>query len=371
MAGLATLALAGGVAAGAGDGESSRPTAPPPSRAAAQPTPAPTPTPPPPPDTRRAKRRPLTRLVGSIVILRFPGPTMPEYVGRMLRRGLAAGAILFPDNAPDPPTVRALNRTLQRFAGGKAIIGTDQEGGRVRRLSWAAPFDAQPGRSTEAAATAAARASGRDLRKAGLTAVFAPVADLGFGATFMRGRAFPGGPGQVARLTAAAVRGYRGTGVAPAVKHFPGLGGATINTDDAPATVNRSARDIGQLDLPPFRAAIRARAPMIMLSHALYPALDPNDIASQSKAIATDLLRGRLGYEGVAITDSLEARAVTVRAQPGPAAVRSVRAGADLILLTGPGSHLKVVRALLAEARRSRSFRARLEEASARVDALR
>jgi beta-N-acetylhexosaminidase len=198
---------------------------------------------------------------------------------------------------------------------------------------------------------------------------FAPVADLGGGV--MEARAFPGGTAQVAKLTAAAVRGYRGTGVSPTAKHFPGLGAATVNTDDAPATVRRGARDIGAFDLPPFRAAIRAGVPLIMLSHAVYPALDPRNIASQSHAIVTDLLRGKLGFEGVAVTDSIEARAVTARSGPGRAAIRSIRAGADLILLTGPGSHLPVVRALTAEARRSSSFRARLAEASARVAVLR
>jgi beta-N-acetylhexosaminidase len=264
---------------------------------------------------------------------------------------------------------RALTARLHRAAGGRALIGTDQEGGSVRRLRWAAPFAAQPSRGTETVAAAAAHQSGRDLRAVGLNVTFAPVADLPSG--FMRGRAFPGGPAAVAKLTSAAVRGYRGTGVAPTVKHFPGLGAATANTDDAPSIVRRSARDIGALDLPPFRAAIKAGAPLIMLSHARYPSLDAKRIASQSHVIATDLLRKRLGFKGVAVTDSLEARAVTSLSGPGTAAVRSIRAGADLILLTGPGSHLRVVRALTAEARRSPSFRRRLAEASARVTALR
>src|SRR5205085_279578 len=149
------------------------------------------------------------------------------HVKRALRRRWAVGAILFPDNAVTPASTRALTRALQRSAGGRALIGTDQEGGSVRRLRWAAPVSAQPARGTTTAAAAAARASGRDLHAVGLNVAFAPVADLPQG--FMRGRAFPGNVASVARLTAAAVRGYRGTGVAPTVKHFPGLGGATAN----------------------------------------------------------------------------------------------------------------------------------------------
>jgi beta-N-acetylhexosaminidase len=106
-----------------------------------------------------------------------------------------------------------------------------------------------------------------------------------------------------------------------------------------------------------------------MVSHARYPALDRQRIASQSSAIIGNLLRDRMGFRGVVVTDSLEAAAV--RGSPERAAVRSMRAGADLILTTGAGSHLRVVRVLTAEARRSRKFRARLTVAAARVLALR
>ena len=107
-----------------------------------------------------------------------------------------------------------------------------------------------------------------------------------------------------------------------------------------------------------------------MASHALYPSLDPDAIASQSRYVLHRLLRERLGFRGVVVTDSLEAKAVTERAGPAVAAVRSVRAGADLILTTGAGSHLRVLRALVAEAQRSPAFRTQVEESAARVLAL-
>jgi beta-N-acetylhexosaminidase len=166
------------------------------------------------------------------------------------------------------------------------------------------------------------------------------------------------------------VRGYRGTHVAATVKHFPGLGAATENTDDAPVSLTRTPQQLLGEDLPPFRAAIAARVPLVMASHALYPALDEKAIASQSRYVLQRLLRERIGFGGVVVTDSLEARAVTERASPAVAAVRSVRAGADLILTTGAGSHLRVLRAIIAEARRSPAFRRRVAESAARVIAL-
>ena len=107
-----------------------------------------------------------------------------------------------------------------------------------------------------------------------------------------------------------------------------------------------------------------------MLSHASYPALDASRIASQSRPIVTGLLRQRLGFEGVIVTDSLEADAVLARSGVSAAAERSIRAGADLILMTGSASWNDVFPHLLAEARRDEAFRQRIRQSAARVLAL-
>jgi beta-N-acetylhexosaminidase len=151
--------------------------------------------------------------------------------------------------------------------------------------------------------------------------------------------------------------------------HFPGLGSARANTDYARVTVPGSRRSLAARELVPFRAAIAAGVPLVMSSHAAYPGLAPG-IASQSRDVMTTLLRGELGFRGVAVTDSLEARAVVSRSSVATAAVRSIRAGNDIALMTGPGSYRPVRLRLLAEARRSPSFRRRVEQAAARVLAL-
>jgi beta-N-acetylhexosaminidase len=108
-----------------------------------------------------------------------------------------------------------------------------------------------------------------------------------------------------------------------------------------------------------------------MASHALYPALDPEHIASQSPAILRDLLRGELGFDGLAITDSLEAEAVLARSSVEVAAERSLAGGADLLLMTGRGSWIHVFPYLLRRARVSPALRARIAESAARVERLR
>jgi beta-N-acetylhexosaminidase len=315
-----------------------------------------------PPGVAEVRRLSLVQQAGQTVLLRFVGTEAPEYVLRALRERRVAGVVLFGDNIDAPAQLRALTGALQEAAGGRAIVATDQEGGTVRNVPWAGPEPAAPSITDPAQARALARDAGRELRAAGITLDLAPVADLG-GPVF-GGRSYPGEPEQVGALVAATVRGYGEGGIDATVKHFPGLGGATANTDDAPATID------GEPDLTPFRAAIAADTPLVMASHALYPALDPDRIASQSRAVLTGLLRERLGFDGVVVTDSLEADAVVSRSSTPTAAARGIRAGVDLLLTTGQGSYLPVLRRLVREARADPAFRERLVASAARVRAL-
>lgn len=318
-----------------------------------------------------AERLPLPEQVGQLVILRFAGSSPPAYVGRILREGRAAGVILFEDNVASSVSARSLTGELQRAGRGGVLVAIDQEGGAARILEDAGPVESQLALTTRARARSAARRAGSDLRAAGVNVNLAPVADVPSAAdSALRGRSFPGDARRVAALTAAAVSGYGDGDVAPTVKHFPGLGAAPRSTDEAPVTIGRPRRELELADLAPFRAAMAAGAPLVMVSHALYPAYDDRLIASQSPAILTGLLRRELRFEGAVVTDSLEAEAVLSRSSVEDAAVRSVAAGADLVLLTGRGSYLPVYRRLLATAERSGEFRRRVEETASRVLAL-
>jgi beta-N-acetylhexosaminidase len=162
------------------------------------------------------------------------------------------------------------------------------------------------------------------------------------------------------------IGGWHDAGVATTVKHFPGLGGATVNTDDGPARIERSRAQM-QADLQPFRAAIEAGTEFAMVGHATYPALDGLHIASQSPAIVGGLLRRELGFKGVIMTDSLEAAAVQETGSLTDAAIASVEAGVDVILTTGRGSYIHVYTALLDRAKHDAAFRARVRASAARV----
>jgi beta-N-acetylhexosaminidase len=312
---------------------------------------------------------PLSRQVGRVIVLRFHGTSVPAYVRRALRTGRASGAILFHDNVASPGQLRSLTRTLRRAGGPGTLVAVDQEGGPIRIVRWAPPADAAPAQG--AAAGAEAHAGATALRGLGINVSLAPVADVpSVPGSVIAGRALGTTAPAASRAVVAAVRGWRAGRVAPAVKHFPGLGGARVNTDDGSVSIRRSRGALEQ-DLAPFRAAVRAGVPLVMVSHAVYPALDADRIASQSRAIATDLLRGRLHFRGVAITDSLEADAARATGEVDRAAEASLRAGVDLLLTTGQGSAIRVHRRLLAVARRDARMRARLQEAGARIERLR
>jgi beta-N-acetylhexosaminidase len=363
----AVAAFAVGLAVGAtsgGEEDDREPTGAAPGRAAT-----------PDPAAREAERPPVDRLtlrqqVGQLIVLRFAGTAAPGYVTDALRARRAAGAILFRDNVVSPGQLRGLTRAL-RATGGDPLVAVDQEGGEIRIVPWAPPVASAPEQAGAGSVRADAEAAGRALRRLGITVSLAPVGDVPtVGGAALAGRAFATEPGAAAAAMADAVEGWRAGGVAATAKHFPGLGGATVNTDDGPATIDRPRAALEATDLPPFAAAIEAGVPLVMVGHARYPALDGARIASQSRPIVQELLRERMGFRGVIVTDSMEAQASLATGGIETVSERAVRAGADLLLLTGQGSYTPVYEHLLALAERSPAFRARVRESAARVLAL-
>ena len=356
LLGAAAVALVVGVIVGAGTGGGSEDEAEPAATTPRQEA------------KREARRLPLKRAVGTLLVSAFDGTSLPGYMPRRLRAGETSGVILFGGNIASRRGLRALTRRIQQAAGGTAIVSVDQEGGEIRNLPWAGPVAGQPQQGDAASVGDLARTAARQLRRAGVNVNLAPVADVPVGPTaVMAGRAFGGSTEEIAAKVRASVEGMRAGGVAATAKHFPGLGAATANTDDTSVRVELLDGELAERDLPPFEAAIAAKVPLIMLSHALYPSIDENAIASQSKAVVTGLLRERLGYDGVIVTDSIEAQAVLDTGGIAEAAQRSVEAGADLILMTGSGSWNEIYPALLQRARRDRAFHARVRESAARV----
>lgn len=296
----------------------------------------------------------------------------------MIREGRVSGVILFDRNAGTRRAVRRLTAELQSIPRPPAVdrpllVTVDQEGGLVRRLP-GPPYAAadEIGARGPAAAERVGRATGESLREMGVNVDLAPVLDLGrpgFAITEER-RAFGRRPGAVSDRGVAFARGLAAAGVAATAKHFPGLGGARLNTDDAVQRVGLSARTLRGADQRPFAGFSDAGGQLVMLSTAIYPALSHKP-AAFSPAIATGELRERLGFQGVSITDALGT--VSARAIGGAArtAMAAARAGADLVLFTDLRSADRAQRALARGLREGSLDRAEFEQSVARVLALR
>ena len=314
---------------------------------------------------------PLSQQVGALIVTGFPGTTAPSSLIQRLARRELGGVVLFGYNVRSQSQVKQLDSQIQRAAHGQALIALDQEGGQVRRLPWASPLRDGSRQTTVHVALRSGQAAAKDLKAVGANVNLAPVADVALGpASEMRRRAFPGNAQTVARLVAAAVTGYDKSGVAATVKHFPGFGAARANTDNVVVRIDRTRAQMENVELAPFRNAIAKDVPIVMVAHALYPAYDSKNIASQSPAILQTLLRRQLAFKGVVVTDSMEAQAVLARSSVQAAAEKSLRAGADVLLFSGSGSYVTVYNRLLARARSDSRFRARVAEAYARVRAL-
>ncbi len=212
-----------------------------------------------------------------------------------------------------------------------------------------------------------ARETATTLRALGINGLLGPVVDVGSEEGPLGPEAYSDDPSEVGGFARATIVAYRSGRVFSAAKHFPGLGAASQPTDEGPASVGLTIGQLKRRDLVPFRAAIAAGAPAVMLSHALY-APDYVTPGSLSKAVATDLLRNELHFRGVAITDDLESPAITAVSSVPDAAIDAVKAGADMVFISGPvEDQLAAYVALLNAVRRGEVKRSRLDQAVLRV----
>jgi beta-N-acetylhexosaminidase len=318
----------------------------------------------------------LKRLVGQSIVARL-GPKGPDQaLTRRVRQGRVGGVIAFNEDATQ---LKADIATLQQAASAgdnpPLLVMIDQEGGDVKRLPQGPP-DVSPGQLGKADDENASRdqgeATGSYLRGLGINVDLAPVLDVAHENTAqtIRSRTFGSDPAVVTRIGVAFAQGLQDGGVVATAKHFPGLGFATVNTDDRPTDIAATSDQL-QNDLEPFRGAVDAGVKMVMVSNAGYPTLGTKKQAAFSPAIVGGLLRDQLGFDGVVITDDLEAPAVTETTAPVVAASSAIRAGDDL-LLYGRSAEAsdRAFRALVSEVKSGDLNRSTFEEAYDRITSL-
>lgn len=247
------------------------------------------------------------------------------------------GFILFARNIESPDQVRRLTDDLRASTGHDAPILVDQEGGRVQRLraphwrEWLPPLDqvAQSGAQAAGGMALRSRIIAQELRSVGIDANCAPCCDLASDVThpFLRNRCYGSDPGEVAAIARAVAEAHLAGGVLPVMKHMPGHGRSTADTHHDLPTVTASAEDLDATDFAPFHAL--RDMPMAMTAHLIFAAFDPERPATQSP-VMIDVIRNRIGFSGLLMTDDLNMQALSGSLADRTAAARA--AGCDIAL---------------------------------------
>jgi beta-N-acetylhexosaminidase len=285
--------------------------------------------------------------IGQIMVAGFFGLTVTPEIVDLIQHHHVGNIILFSRNVADPQQLKDLTyqlQTIAREAGQRypLLIMLDQENGMVRRLGQGAtifPGNMALGATgSEQAAHDIALASGRELKALGVNMNLAPDVDVNNNPAnpVIGVRSFGEDPQMVARLGAAEVKGYSEAGILTSIKHFPGHGDTAVDSHLALPVVPYTLDRLERLELVPFRSGIEAGASTVMIAHMYLPEIMKQEMlpSTISPEIVNGLLRQRLGYDGVVISDCLEMKAVadTIGIEQG--ALRALQAGNDLILIS-------------------------------------
>jgi len=293
----------------------------------------------------------ITQKTGRLFIGGIPGTELDADTTNLIKDYHLGGIILFSKNVRDPIQLARLCRDLQRVSreniGLPLFLAIDQEGGRVARLK--EPFARFPGNAAigespnpEQGALHFAGTTAREMSLVGLNMDMAPVLDVAQPNmdSHLADRPFSDDPLLVSKLGKIVINTLQQGGIMAVAKHFPGSGSSDLDPHLHLPTINATYEEMESIHLPPFDSAIEADVSAIMSSHAVYPALEPGIPATLSSKIITDLLRERMHFEGLIISDDLEMGAISKERGLPEGAADAFEAGIDLLLICDSQSNL-------------------------------
>lgn len=293
-----------------------------------------------------------TEMIGQCIMVGLPGKQLDADFIALVREYKIGNVVLFKHNVENLEQLKGLCADIQELVlsqtGHPAFIGIDQEGGSVTRLpedgvnvpaAMALSATDDPENAYQAAALTATQ-----LRALGINFNFAPSADINTNPNnpIIGARSFGQSAQQVTPYVLAALRAYREAGILAAVKHFPGHGDTSSDSHIALPCIEKTLEEIQTQELLPFQAAIGSGCQAVMTSHILFPALEPEKIpATMSRRIVTGLLREKLNFQGLVITDCMEMDAISRFYGTDKGAVRAIGAGVDMVLVSHSGEKAK------------------------------
>ncbi|HTQ02480.1 MAG TPA: beta-N-acetylhexosaminidase [Polyangiaceae bacterium] len=280
----------------------------------------------------------LVRAAARLLNVGFPGTTLDAETARLLELGVG-GVVLFARNVEAPSQVAELTAALKRGASAPLVVAVDQEGGSVARLragfTRLPPFRALGDAGDPELARAVGALVGTELRAVGVDWNFAPVLDVDTNPEnpVIGTRALGADPERVASIALAFAAGMLSAGVAPCGKHFPGHGDTRQDSHHELPRLPHPLARLERVELVPFTRAIAAGMPALMAAHVVFEALDRENPASMSARVVGELLRARLGFSGLVVTDDLEMKAIADHFAIEDVAVRALTAGVDVLLV--------------------------------------
>ena len=312
--------------------------------------------------------------VGQLMMIGIHGESLNDDAKFMLNEYRVGGIILFDRNMESKDQVKTLITDINK-AGKSAgltplFLGIDQEGGAVARMDdklIKVPPAEEVGKEPVEQAAALAKEVGTELKELGFNINFAPVADLGL--TY--GRSYSTNPDEVVRYASAVGKSYDEAGLWYSYKHFPGIGKTDVDLHADTSIVPVSKETLLSEDTKVFVDLIKQSKPntyTIMVSHAMYPQIDPDHPSSLSKAIITDWLRKDMGYNGVVVTDDMDMGALAKHYTFGDMAVQSILAGSDILLVCHEYEHMQeAYNGLMKAVKDGRISKERLDESVKRI----
>jgi beta-N-acetylhexosaminidase len=316
----------------------------------------------------------ISEQIGQLLIVGFDGTEMSPRLRSLLTRLQPSGVILFARNITTGEQTHRLLQQCQSCVSTRLFTCVDMEGGRVdrfRNVTGPAPSAADVfATSNRELYRKHGKTIGESCRALGFNTDFAPVVDLAFAASrnVMSSRAVSPDPKEATAYAREFLAGLRSTGVLGAIKHFPGLGEANLDTHHELPNVEKPWKKLWETDIAPYRD-LRREAPLVLVGHAAYPSVTHDQTpASLSRKWITDILRKKIGYRGLVVSDDLEMGGVLKAAPIEQAAVEHIRAGGDLCLICHVEEHItRSYEALVKEAERDAKFARRAKESVARV----
>jgi beta-N-acetylhexosaminidase len=323
---------------------------------------------------RKKKDSSIPANIGQLLIIGFDGTEMSPRLASLLTRLQPAGVILFARNIAGGEQTYKLLKDCQAYVSTPLFTCVDMEGGRVdrfRNVTGSAPSAADVFASgNRKLFRKHGKVIGESCRALGFNTDFAPVVDLAFESskTVMSSRAVSADPKEAVIYAREFLAGLRSAGVVGAAKHFPGLGEANLDTHHELPTVNKSWKSLWAEDMYPYRT-MRRELPMILIGHANYPEVTGDSSpASLSRKWITDVLRKKIGYRGLIVSDDLEMGGVLKAAPIERATVEHIRAGGDLCLICHVEDYVtRSYEELIKEAESDRKFARRVKDSIARV----